>query len=437
MATTIPANHSLPRWRALRVWQARAAPPRRVSPPGSPSTRPGSCPRARSANARVRRRAAARRRRLPAKRSRRRRPATHAPRTTGAEPRRARFTRHWPLGDCAAMARTARAPGGFVERPRIAATRSMICSRVGHPAGADQSRVSGKVSAAPWLAARRDQVDSASAKRTPRSRRRRARVFAPFFKVVLFARTGSSLHWQLDDVARTARVVRSNHGRAAKPSAEEFTVAISRSTPLRPGPGMTREFPSALGIERQAQIDRPIRALGSIDPRMALRPERTWIDGSVGIDRSIPALASAPSACPRIQVRTGIDRSPRIPRYKCACPTIQDRGSIQPERGSMHRSPRIPRSKSACHTTPCACPSIQVRVSLDRWVLRRSIRALTHLVTPIFARSPCSRPPAINLCLAAQHRKRTRSREMPELRPVAPPRESESGEAMVSLMHRW
>src|ERR1019366_7476415 len=136
--------------------------------------------------------------------------------------------------------------------------------------------------------------------------------------------------------------------------------------PLGSGGGEPYELPCALGVTGHAQIVRSIRALGSIDPRVSLRPERACIHASAGIDPSIPALPSAPRACPSIQVRTWIDRSPRVSPWKCACPSNQDRSSLSSERGSMERSPRIPPCKCAYPSSPRACHSIQVRLSGDR-----------------------------------------------------------------------
>jgi hypothetical protein len=126
-----------------------------------------------------------------------------------------------------------------------------------------------------------------------------------------------------------------------------------------------------------------MRALGSIDPRTTLRPEHTCIDASAGIDASIPALRSTPCACPSIQVHTSMDRSQLVPRWKCACPSIQDRTSMSATQGSMDRSPLVPRWRCAHRIAPCACPRIQVRLSLDRSLhvaLRSwSLRTLSYL----------------------------------------------------------
>src|ERR1022692_4972400 len=161
--------------------------------------------------------------------------------------------------------------------------------------------------------------------------------------------------------------------------------------PLGSWRGEPYELPCALGVTGHAQIVRSIRALGSIDPRVSLRPERACIHASAGIDPSIPALPSAPRACPSIQVRTWIHRSPRVSPWKCAYPSNQVRVSLS-SKGIDGPIPASPSMQVRASSPPRACPSIQVRLSLDPSVLvRRSSPAVrpidrlpAHLVPPIF-----------------------------------------------------
>jgi hypothetical protein len=105
---------------------------------------------------------------------------------------------------------------------------------------------------------------------------------------------------------------------------------------------------------RHALVPRSKSALGSIDPRVSLH-------GSAPIPPT-------KSACP-CRPRGSMDRSPRIPPCKCAHPP---------------RHALVPRSK-------CACPSIQVSLSVDRappFALSiGSLRTLSHL---FFSRSTSS-----------------------------------------------
>ena len=146
--------------------------------------------------------------------------------------------------------------------------------------------------------------------------------------------------------------------------------------------------------------------LTSFPVRSGSRDTRRSFDRSVHLDPSIPACPSVPSGLVSMQVRGSIHRSPHFHRRHALVPRSKSAlGSIDP-RVSLHGSARIPPTKSACPCRPsgdrwtdprvslhasaripprhalvprskCACPSIQVSLSLDPSVLvRRSSPAV-------------------------------------------------------------